>query len=43
VHEIKQCARVAFVVDVLQIPAFLWRQTDPLVAVARTGTVVKIK
>jgi 2-dehydro-3-deoxyphosphooctonate aldolase (KDO 8-P synthase) len=43
VHEPEQCARVAAVVDVLQIPAFLCRQTDLLVAAARTGRVVKIK
>ena len=43
VHEIEQCARVAPVVDVLQIPAFLCRQTDLLVAAAKTGRVVKIK
>lgn len=43
VHEIGQCARVAEVVDVLQIPAFLCRQTDLLVAAARTGKVVKVK
>ncbi|MGE0765083.1 MAG: 3-deoxy-8-phosphooctulonate synthase [Hyphomicrobiaceae bacterium] len=43
VHEATQCARVAEVVDVLQIPAFLCRQTDLLVAAARTGKVVKIK
>jgi 2-dehydro-3-deoxyphosphooctonate aldolase (KDO 8-P synthase) len=43
VHEIGQCAPVAEVVDVLQIPAFLCRQTDLLVAAARTGRVVKIK
>lgn len=43
VHEVDQCARVAEVVDVLQIPAFLCRQTDLLVAAARTGKVVKIK
>jgi 2-dehydro-3-deoxyphosphooctonate aldolase (KDO 8-P synthase) len=43
VHGIEQCARVAPVVDVLQIPAFLCRQTDLLVAAARTGKVVKIK
>jgi 2-dehydro-3-deoxyphosphooctonate aldolase (KDO 8-P synthase) len=43
VHEIAQCERVAAVVDVLQIPAFLCRQTDLLVAAARTGRVVKIK
>ncbi len=43
VHEIGQCAPVAEVVDVLQIPAFLCRQTDLLIAAARTGKVVKIK
>jgi 2-dehydro-3-deoxyphosphooctonate aldolase (KDO 8-P synthase) len=43
VHENDQCARVAPVVDVLQIPAFLCRQTDLLIAAARTGRVVKIK
>lgn len=43
VHEPEQCARVAPVVDVLQIPAFLCRQTDLLIAAAKTGRVVKIK
>jgi 2-dehydro-3-deoxyphosphooctonate aldolase (KDO 8-P synthase) len=43
VHEVTQCAPVAEVVDVLQIPAFLCRQTDLLVAAAKTGRVVKIK
>jgi 2-dehydro-3-deoxyphosphooctonate aldolase (KDO 8-P synthase) len=43
VHEAQQCARVAEVVDVLQIPAFMCRQTDLLVAAARTGRPVKIK
>jgi 2-dehydro-3-deoxyphosphooctonate aldolase (KDO 8-P synthase) len=43
VHEVEQCARVAPVVDVLQIPAFLCRQTDLLIAAARTGKVVKVK
>jgi 2-dehydro-3-deoxyphosphooctonate aldolase (KDO 8-P synthase) len=43
VHEAAQCAPVAEVVDVLQIPAFLCRQTDLLVAAARTGRVVKVK
>ncbi|MDX3885387.1 MAG: 3-deoxy-8-phosphooctulonate synthase [Sphingomonas sp.] len=43
VHEPAQCARVAEVVDVLQIPAFLCRQTDLLVAAARTGRVVNVK
>src|SRR5947209_4047135 len=40
VHEPAQCAEVAKVVDVLQIPAFLCRQTDLLVAAAKTGRVV---
>ena len=43
VHEADQCARVAEVVDVLQIPAFLSRQTDLIVAAARTGAVLNIK
>jgi 2-dehydro-3-deoxyphosphooctonate aldolase (KDO 8-P synthase) len=43
VHESAQCARVAEVVDVLQIPAFLCRQTDLLVAAAATGRVVNVK
>jgi 2-dehydro-3-deoxyphosphooctonate aldolase (KDO 8-P synthase) len=43
VHQADQCAPVAQVVDVLQIPAFLCRQTDLLVAAARTGRPVKIK
>ena len=43
VHEAGQCARLAEVVDILQIPAFLCRQTDLLVAAARTGRVVKVK
>ncbi len=43
VHEINQCAPVAEAVDVLQIPAFLCRQTDLLVAAARTGAAVNIK
>jgi len=43
VHEAAQCAPVAEAVDVLQIPAFLCRQTDLLVAAARTGRVVKVK
>jgi len=43
VHEIEQCARVAQAADVLQIPAFLCRQTDLLVAAARTGKVVNVK
>ncbi len=43
VHENEQCAPVAEVVDVLQIPAFLCRQTDLLVAAAKTGRVVNVK
>jgi 2-dehydro-3-deoxyphosphooctonate aldolase (KDO 8-P synthase) len=43
VHEIGQCAEVATVVDILQIPAFLCRQTDLLVAAAKTGKVVNVK
>jgi len=43
VHEAEQCTRVAEVVDVLQIPAFLCRQTDLLVAAAATGRVVHVK
>jgi len=43
VHAAEQCAPVAEVVDVLQIPAFLCRQTDLLVAAAKTGKVVKVK
>jgi 2-dehydro-3-deoxyphosphooctonate aldolase (KDO 8-P synthase) len=43
VHEAGQCARVAEVVDVLQIPAFLCRQTDLLIAAAKTGKTVNVK
>ena len=43
VHEAQQCAHVAEVVDVLQIPAFLCRQTDLLIAAANTGRAVKVK
>ena len=43
VHEAQQCPRVAEVVDVLQIPAFLCRQTDLLLAAAATGRVVNVK
>ncbi len=43
VHDIEQCVRAAQVVDVLQIPAFLCRQTDLLVAAAKTGKVVNVK
>ncbi|MDN4981892.1 3-deoxy-8-phosphooctulonate synthase [Bradyrhizobium sp. WYCCWR 13022] len=43
VHDAAQCAEVAQVVDVLQIPAFLCRQTDLLLAAAATGKVVNVK
>ncbi len=43
VHDAAQCAPVAEVVDVLQIPAFLCRQTDLLLAAAATGRVVNVK
>ena len=43
VHEREQCAEVAHVVDVLQIPAFLCRQTDLLEAAAQTGLAVNVK
>jgi 2-dehydro-3-deoxyphosphooctonate aldolase (KDO 8-P synthase) len=43
VHEAAQCAEVAKAVDVLQIPAFLCRQTDLLLAAAATGKVVNVK
>jgi 2-dehydro-3-deoxyphosphooctonate aldolase (KDO 8-P synthase) len=43
VHTEDQCATVAEVVDVLQIPAFLCRQTDLLVAAGRTGAAINVK
>ncbi|MBV9860969.1 MAG: 3-deoxy-8-phosphooctulonate synthase [Alphaproteobacteria bacterium] len=43
VHLPEQCAAVAEAVDVLQIPAFLCRQTDLLVAAARTGAAINVK
>jgi 2-dehydro-3-deoxyphosphooctonate aldolase (KDO 8-P synthase) len=43
VHENGQCAEVASVVDVLQIPAFLCRQTDLLIAAAHTGRIINVK
>ena len=43
VHEAAQCGPVAEAVDVLQIPAFLCRETHLLIAAAQTGRVVKIK
>ncbi len=43
IHEVEQCAAAGAVLDVLQIPAFLCRQTDLLVAAAQTGKCVNIK
>jgi len=43
VHDAEQCKRVASVVDVLQIPAFLCRQTDLLQAAAKTGKTINVK
>jgi 2-dehydro-3-deoxyphosphooctonate aldolase (KDO 8-P synthase) len=43
VHEPEQCAPVAEAVDILQIPAFLCRQTDLLIAAAKTGRAVNVK
>ena len=43
IHEREQCARVAEFVDVLQIPAFLCRQTDLLLAAGATGRVINVK
>jgi 2-dehydro-3-deoxyphosphooctonate aldolase (KDO 8-P synthase) len=43
VHQADQCAAVAEAVDILQIPAFLCRQTDLVVAAAKTGRVVNVK
>ncbi len=43
VHEASQCAEVAQAVDILQIPAFLCRQTDLLLAAAATGKIVNVK
>jgi len=43
VHAAEQCAQVAQAVDVLQIPAFLCRQTDLLIAAAKTGKAVNVK
>jgi len=43
VHNEEQCAAVAKVVDVLQIPAFLCRQTDLLIAAGRSGAVINVK
>src|SRR5215471_8494931 len=43
VHESGQCAPMAEVVDILQIPAFLCRQTDLLIAAAKTGRSINVK
>ena len=43
VHEIDQCQPVADVVDVIQLPAFLARQTDLVEAMAKTGAVINVK
>ena len=43
VHDAEQCARAASVVDILQIPAFLCRQTDLLQAAAKTGKTINVK
>ncbi len=43
IHTADQCATVAEVVDILQIPAFLCRQTDLLLAAAKTGAILNIK
>jgi 2-dehydro-3-deoxyphosphooctonate aldolase (KDO 8-P synthase) len=43
IHTEEQCALVAPTVDILQIPAFLSRQTDLLVAAAKTGRVINVK
>jgi|SRR5208282_2216770 len=43
VHESEHCRRVAEVVDILQIPAFLCRQTDLLIAAAKTGRAINVK
>ncbi len=43
IHDIAQCTPVAEVCDILQIPAFLCRQTDLLIAAANTGRVINIK
>lgn len=43
IHTEEQCAEVARYVDILQIPAFLCRQTDLLVAAAKTGAVINVK
>ena len=43
VHDANQCPEVASIVDILQIPAFLCRQTDLLIAAAKTGAAINVK
>ncbi len=43
IHEASQAEEVARVADIIQIPAFLCRQTDLIVAAARTGSIIQIK
>ena len=43
IHGPEQCEAVGKVVDVLQVPAFMCRQTDLLIAAAKTGKVVNVK
>ena len=43
VHNVDQCSAVSDVVDIIQIPAFLCRQTDLLVAAAKTGKIINVK
>lgn len=43
IHEASQAEEVAKVADIIQIPAFLCRQTDLIVAAARTGAIIQIK
>ncbi len=43
VHEVGQCAAAAAVADIIQIPAFLCRQSDLLIAAAKTGRIVNVK
>src|SRR5689334_2904297 len=43
IHEVDQAAAAAEVVDILQIPAFLSRQTDLIIAAAKTGKIVNVK
>ncbi len=43
VHNVDQCSAVSDVIDIIQIPAFLCRQTDLLVAAAKTGKIINVK